>query len=200
MSLNIIISFPAWGTLGAPFLSDGEPGRQALYSAYRLHFGHFGGLGVKLVYVLLGLSLTVVAATGINVWLARRRGRDRLNDLWCGFVWGAPAALGASAIAQVLFGIPSTALFWLALAAAMAWAVRRADETASKHRLQRLTAWVLAALVVGYLLCFRGAALQVLPVTINLAILTVAGVFAWMGGRQRWQASSAAAVSSRSAA
>jgi uncharacterized iron-regulated membrane protein len=179
--------------------SDGEVGRQALYSVYRLHFGHFGGLGVKVVYVLLGLALTVVAASGINVWLARRRGRDRLNDLWSGFVWGAPAALGASAIAQVLLGIPSTALFWLALAAAMTWAVRFGDETVSKQRLQRLTAGVLAALVVGYLLRFRGDALQVLPLAINLVILAVAGLFAWLG-RRRWQDASAAAPSGRSAA
>jgi len=175
---------------------DGEVGRQALFSVYRLHFGHFGGLGVKLLYIVLGLALTVVSVTGINVWLARRRGRDRLNDLWSGFVWGAPAALGFTAIAQVLLGIPSTALFWLALAAAMAWAVRVGDETLSKRQLQVLTAAVLGALAIGYLLRFQGDALQVLPAAINLAILATAGVFAWLGGRRRRRRRSAAAVTS----
>ncbi|MEX2496023.1 MAG: PepSY-associated TM helix domain-containing protein, partial [Woeseia sp.] len=47
--------------------SDGETGKQVVYSIYRLHFGHFGGLPVKLLYGLLGLALTVVSVTGINV-------------------------------------------------------------------------------------------------------------------------------------
>lgn len=59
-------------------------GKQVVYSMYYLHFGHFGGFAVKLIYTILGLALTVVSVTGINIWLARRRHRDALNDLWRG--------------------------------------------------------------------------------------------------------------------
>lgn len=179
-------TFDAAGNyLGKVGYSDGDVGRQAIFSVYRLHFGHFGGLGVKLLYLVLGLALTVVSVTGINVWLARRRGRDRLNDLWAGFVWGTPAALGVTAIAEVLLGIPSTALFWLTLAAAMAWAVRVQDETTSKRQLQAATAVVLVLLVAGYLVRFRADAWQAVPVTINAALLATAVMFGRVAGRSR---------------
>lgn len=172
--------------------SDGDIGRQAIFSVYRLHFGHFGGLAVKLLYLVLGLALTVVSATGINVWLARRRGRDRLNDLWVGFVWGAPAALGLTAIAEVLLGIPSTAVFWVGMLAAMTWTVRVADDAAGKRQLQAATAAILALLVAGYLLRFRSAALATVPIAINAAILAAAGLFAWAASRNRVPQTSAA--------
>ncbi len=171
--------------LGNVGYSDGEAGRQALFSVYRLHFGHFGGLPVKLLYLVLGLALTVVSVTGINVWLARRRGRDRLNDLWAGFVWGAPPALGLTAIAQVLLGIPSAAVFWIALGLAMAWAVAIRDGTLSRRRLQALTAVVLLLLVAGYLLRFHKDALGGLPLVLNTALVATAAVFAWAAARGR---------------
>ncbi|MFW6094210.1 MAG: PepSY domain-containing protein [Pseudomonadota bacterium] len=163
--------------------ADGELGRQAIFSIYRLHFGHFGGLGVQLLYVALGLTLTVVSATGIGVWLARRRGRDRLNDLWAGFVWGAPAALTLTGITGVLLTLPSTAMLWMALTGAMVWAVRVGDESASRRGLQRATAGLLVALVTGYALRFQDAALGAVPLGINLALLAAAGLFACLGGR-----------------
>lgn len=43
---------------------DGETGKQAVFSVYRLHFGHFGGGPVQLAYGVFGLALTVVSATG----------------------------------------------------------------------------------------------------------------------------------------
>ncbi|MAT84534.1 MAG: hypothetical protein CMD39_09615 [Gammaproteobacteria bacterium] len=178
--------------LGKVGFSDGEAGRQAIFSVYRLHFGHFGGLGVKLLYLVLGLALTVVSVTGINVWLARRRGRDRLNDLWAGFVWGAPPALGLTAIAQVLLGIPSTAVFWIALALAMAWAVTIRDETAAGRRLQGLTAAILLLLVAGYALRFGADALGSVPLAVNAALAAAAVVFAWAAGRGRERPAAAA--------
>lgn len=174
--------------------SDGDVGRQAIFSVYRLHFGHFGGMAVKVLYLILGLALTVVSVTGINVWLARRRGRDRLNDLWAGFVWGAPPALALSAIAQVLAGVPATPVFWLALAATMVWALRIQDETLSRRRLQATAAVALIALVAGYLLRFGGAALAALPVAVNSALLVTAGIFAWVASRGQERLSAGAAA------
>ncbi|MGE0625572.1 MAG: PepSY-associated TM helix domain-containing protein [Pseudomonadales bacterium] len=193
--------FDAAGSyLGKVGYSDGDVGRQAIFSVYRIHFGHFGGPGVKVLYLVLGLALTVVSVTGINVWLARRRGRDHLNDLWSGFVWGAPPALGLTAIAQVLLGIPSTLVFWAALTAAMAWAVRVRDENASRYQLQALTAGVLVLLVAGYAARFQMDALRVVPLGINAGILAAAAVFALAArrglGRERQAAAGVGSPSS----
>src|SRR5690606_36055545 len=70
--------------LGTAGYTEGEGALQALYSVYRIHFGHFGGFATKLFYVLLGLSLTVVSASGVNIWLEKRKYRDALNLIWPG--------------------------------------------------------------------------------------------------------------------
>lgn len=137
--------------LGSADYASGPAGRQAVYSTYRLHFGHFGGWPVKIVYAVLGLALTIVSATGVNVWLARRKTRDYLNDLWAGTVWGAPASLALTGVSQVLLNVPSTGLFWVALAAALAAALRRGDPSATRRDLCAATAALLGALVVGHL-------------------------------------------------
>ncbi len=107
------------GTAG---LSDGALGQQAAASTYNLHFGNYGGLTVKLLYILFGLALTVICATGIYIWLGkrRRRGLDepRLAAMWSALVWGAPAGLVLTLLARFAFGneAPFVAIFWLFLA------------------------------------------------------------------------------------
>ena len=115
------------GTAG---LADGALGQQAAASNYSLHFGNYGGLPVKFAYCLFGLALTVVSATGVHIWLGKRRRRGqhepRLRAAWNGLIWGAPGALALTLAARLLLGnsAPFTALFWsvlgLAIAAAMA--------------------------------------------------------------------------------
>ena len=165
--------------------SDGAAGRQAIFSVYRLHFGHFGGLAVKLLYVVLGLALTVVSVTGVNVWLARRRREDRLNHIWTGFVWGAPAALAFTAVAQVLFGIPATLLLWLGVVAAVAWAVKVGDEARVKRQLQLVCGAVLVVLAAGHLIRYQSSALNGAAAGINAAVVLTAGFFLWSGLRGR---------------
>jgi uncharacterized iron-regulated membrane protein len=55
--------------IGTSGMSDGDLGKQAAASNYRLHFGNYGGLPVKIAYFLFGLALTAVAATGTYIWL-----------------------------------------------------------------------------------------------------------------------------------
>ncbi|MCG8382956.1 MAG: PepSY domain-containing protein [Gammaproteobacteria bacterium] len=104
-------------------LSDGEAGRQIAYSVYRLHFGHYASFWVKLVYGLLGLALTIICASGINIWLARRKFESVLNDLWVAVVWGLPLSLTVAALLSFynwpplrVFGITETIVMVLALA------------------------------------------------------------------------------------
>ena len=116
--------------------SDGPPGTQAIYSLYRLHFGRFGGFGVKLLYGVLGLALTVVAATGINIWLAKRRSPSYLDDLWAGVVWGAPVGVACSALAGVVLSVAPVATFWLVYLATVAYSLVRRDDVRAKRDLR----------------------------------------------------------------
>lgn len=44
-----------------------------------LHFGDYGGMPLKIVWALLDSVTIVVLATGLYLWLARRRSRSRLS-------------------------------------------------------------------------------------------------------------------------
>jgi uncharacterized iron-regulated membrane protein len=165
--------------------SDGEPGRQVIYSVYRLHFGHFGGLPVKVAYGLLGLALTVVSVTGVNVWLARRRTRNYLNDLWTGIVWGTPLALVVSAFTQVALGIPSTGILWLTILAATVAALRLRNEKRASRVLQIAFVVATGLLLAGYGLRFGEDAMTPAALVMNFLLLATALVFSAMARARR---------------
>ncbi|GGC02369.1 hypothetical protein GCM10011494_21180 [Novosphingobium endophyticum] len=104
------------GTAG---LSDGAIGQQAAASIYGLHFGNYGGLWVKIAYGVFGLALTAVSATGVYIWLGKRRRRGHaepvLRAAWDGVVWGAPVMIALTFAARILFGneAPFVAMFWI---------------------------------------------------------------------------------------
>lgn len=146
-------AFDAQGRFhGAAGLADGEVGQQASASIYNLHFGNFGGLPVKIAYVLLGLALSVVTATGVSIWLGKRERRGvhapRLRSGWDAVTWGVPLALALTLLARLLIGnsAPFVAIFWIAsalfVALAMAWPSRR-----TKRGMQ----WSLLASLLGSL-------------------------------------------------
>jgi uncharacterized iron-regulated membrane protein len=105
--------------LGTAGLADGALGQQAAASNYGLHFGNFGGLPVKLAYLLFGTALTAICATGTYIWLGkrRRRGHDepRLLKAWDAVVWGTPAVLALTLVARFALGngAPFVAIFWI---------------------------------------------------------------------------------------
>src|SRR5690606_13833521 len=89
-------------------MADGALGQQAAASNYNLHFGNYGGLAVKIAYIVFGLGLTAVCATGVFIWLGKRRRRGieepRLLAAWHGVVWGAPAALVLTLVVRLAAG------------------------------------------------------------------------------------------------
>jgi uncharacterized iron-regulated membrane protein len=112
-------------------LSDGELGQQAAASTYKLHFGNFGGLWVKIAYVVFGVALTAICATGTYIWLGKRRRRGidepRLRAAWNGVIWGVPIALALTALARMVLGndAPLVAVFWISFVALIAaWTIR----------------------------------------------------------------------------
>ncbi|TIX51684.1 PepSY-associated TM helix domain-containing protein [Alteraurantiacibacter aquimixticola] len=97
-------------------------GESILGSLGQLHFGWFGGGVIKIVYGLLGLGLTYLAAGGVNIWLARKRdqGRpaERWESIWDAFVWGQPLALTAAALSTVAapgLAIDLAVMVWLGI-------------------------------------------------------------------------------------
>lgn len=86
-------------------LSDGPVSRQIVYSVYRLHFGWFGSSFIRWLYVVMGLALTIVSVSGINIWLAKRSSRDWINDAWSAVVWGFPVSLLISAVFNMSLGL-----------------------------------------------------------------------------------------------
>ena len=112
--------FDASGTfLGVEGSSNGALGQQIASSVYRLHFGDFGGLIMKVAYFILGALLCIIVASGMNIYFlkAKEKGRakPRLEAAWAGFVWGSSALFAITLIAALL-GAPSIALtyvFWI---------------------------------------------------------------------------------------
>lgn len=163
--------------------TQGPIARQLLYSVYRIHFGNFDGILTKLFYVVLGLSLTVVSATGINIWLEKRKYRDALNVVWPGVVWGMPLALAFASFTQLIVQIPSTAVFWGAMVATMTAGVFLQDEHKYKRSLQAMTGLVLLVLVMAYALRFGSAVLSPAGLPISLVLLAIALGFLFVAVR-----------------
>ena len=140
--------------LGKRGFSDGPPGTQAIYSLYRLHFGRFGGFGVKLLYGVLGLALTVASATGINIWLAKRRSPSYLDDLWAGVVWGAPLGIACSALASVVLSLSPVPSFWLVYLATIGYSLLRRDDASAKRDLRWAGGAAIVSVAVSHALVF----------------------------------------------
>lgn len=133
-------SFDAQGNfLGAAGLADGSLGQQLAASTYNLHFGNYGGLPVKIAYILFGIALSSVVATGTYIWLNKRARRglphNRLRAIWHGFVWGVPSMLGVTLAVRLALGnsAPFVPVFWLGLSGIVigTYAVCMTRQTAS---------------------------------------------------------------------
>ena len=166
--------------LGTAGYTEKGAALQALYSVYRIHFGHFGGLITKLFYIVLGLSLTVVSASGINIWLEKRKHRDALNLIWPGIVWGMPLALVLAGTIQVIFHFPSAPVFWGSLAVAMIAGLFLSDEAIYKRQLQGATAVALVVMVGAYTAKFGDAALSPAGLPVSLVLLVIAAFFFYL--------------------
>ncbi|OUS31867.1 hypothetical protein A9Q99_01870 [Gammaproteobacteria bacterium 45_16_T64] len=167
--------------IGHQGLADGDLGRQVAYSVYRLHFGHFGGFWVKVVYAALGMALTVVSATGINIWLAKRTRRSVLNDLWVAIVWGTPLALALSALLSLL-GLVSSQVFFTSLLGCIGLSVWLKDEHKSKGLFITLLAITFLGVAMTHMMLFGVIGGNVAAIGLNLVM--VSGVVG-LGGLRR---------------
>ena len=85
--------------------STGSVGMQAYSAAAQLHFGFFGGLPVRLVYVALGRrpgpsSRRPASPSGSPRRRDRGKPSVRLRRAWMAWTWGVPAGLALAALAS----------------------------------------------------------------------------------------------------
>lgn len=166
--------------LGNVGYSDGAAGRQAIFSVYRLHFGHFGNFAVKVLYVLLGIALSIVSVTGINIWLAKRKNQDYINHLWTGIVWGAPLALWITAITEISVGFTGKGLFWSIMLVFCALTLWRKNHLNSKYWLLCANAVALFFIVIIHSVIYGSHAWIGGALIINIAFLISAFGFVLM--------------------
>jgi len=144
---------PAGRFLGTVGLAEGATGQQVAASAYNLHFGNYGGLTVKIAYMLLGGALCVVIATGTSIWLGKRERRGFrqpcLRNGWNAIVWGSGLALALTLLARLWLGnaAPFMAIFWLSLAVLVALGVALPERYQARRALQWGLGLCVAALV-----------------------------------------------------
>ena len=172
-------------------LADGPFGRQLAYSMYRLHFGSFLGLPVKIVYGLLGAALTVICATGVNIWLVRRARRGVFDELWAAVVWGVPGALALAAGAALLGTSPIGVFLGAVLTFALGALLCR-DDAQARRMLQMLLAVALVAVPALHLWRF-GIDAGEAAMGVNAALLTGA-LLAALRARQRRPAAGVASA------
>ena len=131
-------------------MSDGPAGRQASYSTYRLHFGHFDNFWVKPFYFIMGLMLSLMAVYGMNIWFSKRPHRSWLNHAWQGWVWGIPCALLMSAIFSLL-AISPYLIFYLSLILILAFNIQFGEKFDCLKTMRYLLISLMLLLVIMYL-------------------------------------------------
>lgn len=137
---------------------DGDLGMQIYASVFRLHFGHFGGLPVKILYTLLGLGMCFMCATGMNIWFRRQqqagKPQDQLEIAWLGVVWGLPCAIVFTAIIDFWWQDYSVVIFWLISLLLIATAPVIKNRRAVSRGLRLLLALLIALLIVIHMIFF----------------------------------------------
>ncbi|MFC3229717.1 PepSY-associated TM helix domain-containing protein, partial [Marinibaculum pumilum] len=139
--------------------SSGSIGRQVYAAVTPLHYGSYGGLGLKLLYALLGIGTCLLVASGLHIWNSRHVGAGGsallVRRLTGGMVHGLPFAIAGLFLAERLVGRAAEPaagwlpwLFLTLLVAGLAWPWWRGT-TAAARDLTRLLGLLLVLLPVA---------------------------------------------------
>lgn len=171
--------------IGTGGYKNGPAGKQIIYSMYRLHFGDFFGLTSKILYFILGLMLTAVSATGINIWLKKRKHEDIFNRLWPAFVWGSPTALALSASLQLYINIRLDASLWIIITVILAGTIRHKNVHELNRYLKLALSISILVLLVTYSLKFGSASFSIAALQLNIPLLLFAIMLAYKNWFQK---------------
>jgi len=164
-------------------MSDGAAGQQLVASAYRLHFGSFGGLPVKLAYGVFGLLLGYIIVTGMTIYTARRRDAarpvPRIESLWSAVAWGTPAALALSLLTTVTLASSTDTLarvFWTFLALAIALGGTGISASKLSTVLRLVTGLSLLAAATSHWLAHWGSFLSPAAFGVTAVLMAIAAI------------------------
>lgn len=157
--------------------TDGNAGMRIYGMITPLHYGTYGGVPLKIIYTLLGTGLTLIVATGGNVWLARRRDQGRaaphLEKLWTALIWGQPLILALTAV-SALAGIEAlVAIYWMATFATWLVALFLPRPGMTVRTFQIGCGALLTALATMHMA--RNGIAQLMALAIDLALLLGSG-------------------------
>ncbi|MEM7360246.1 MAG: PepSY-associated TM helix domain-containing protein [Pseudomonadota bacterium] len=113
-------------------INELSSGNRVSASIAPLHYGTYGGFWLKVLYFILGLSLCVVTATGLMMWIERRlHGKEgnrsqqfyqRLGKLVIGVTLGLPVATASIFYLDKLYtGIEDSRLWWTGTSYFLVW-------------------------------------------------------------------------------
>ncbi|MGF1462178.1 MAG: PepSY-associated TM helix domain-containing protein [Maricaulaceae bacterium] len=172
--------------------AEGSFGQQVLGALPALHIGWYGGAPLKVAYALLGLALTVIVASSVSIWAARRRDQGRpapiRERLWIGWVWGQPLAFSGTALVGLFAPVASLPLLYLGLSAlSLCASALWRDRVRMSRRLRAATALAFALLTVAHAATWLGRIADPMAWAINGALLVIAGLIGGsviLGGRR----------------
>ncbi|WP_343759130.1 PepSY-associated TM helix domain-containing protein [Parasphingorhabdus litoris] len=173
-------------------ISDGTIGQQIIGSVYNVHFGNWGGLPVKLAYLLFGIGLCVIVASGLKIYFAKRRDKGnsapRLEGAWTAIIWGTPAALALTLVIALADVVPESglvALFWLSLVAMITYG-SRIGSTRIKPILLVATGMLLTLAMFAHAVRYKEAVISSagLPISLSLFVLAIAAFLQASLGRK----------------
>ena len=172
--------------------SDGAAGKQIVAALFPLHYGTFGGQLVRIIYGGLGLALCAVCATGVTIWLIRRREQGRaalfLERLWATVVWGQPLAL---ALASIVASLDPELLIATYLAATLALLVASSIPVPPRKLERTLclaTSLSLSIIIAAHVAMYGSAGEDSAVTAVNIALAFSAAALFWRGvhsGRRR---------------
>lgn len=152
-------------------LADGPLSRQIIYSIYRLHYGQFGGAIVRVAYFFMGMGLTIIVVSGVNIWLSRRSRYRWQHKVWSACVWGVPVVLVLSAITSVIFAFPPEVGAIMALFYVTIMGFIQQDTKTYQHQLKMTASCLCFLLFVGYSLLFPSHLFKAPFVWINISLV-----------------------------
>ncbi|MFK8043147.1 PepSY-associated TM helix domain-containing protein [Congregibacter sp.] len=127
------------GTVGS---ADGSIGQQVGDSVYKVHFGSFGGMPVKIAYALFGICLLFIIHSGMRVYFLKRQAREKntagMYGAWLGIALGAPSALALTLPVSLVLPLTQAQLqllFWLGLVLAVCFGFYRGYRSDSRAAL-----------------------------------------------------------------
>lgn len=176
--------------------TDGSVGMRVYGMLTPLHYGTYGGLPLKLIYVVLGAGLTLIVATGGTIWLSRRReqGRPapRLERGWQAVLWGQPVAILLAALASFA-GIPALPAYWAAVILALALS-QAMDDPARLASAGRIATALLAIAVGTIHIALTRPSSEPMALAIDLILVLGAGTMLALSAK-RHKAWPSAAIS-----